>query len=93
MSTARTQSPATNWLAENGPRELEHLFRAIIYHVSTPVLVTDDKGTSRDAEILVFDMNALNAMHLKMHRMAAAVGEHRRSILLPAHGRGPLRVP
>lgn len=37
------------WLEENGPRELEMLFRAIIYHPSVPILVIDDEGTSLDA--------------------------------------------
>jgi len=34
---------------ENGPRELEILFRAILYHPSTPILITDDHGNSREA--------------------------------------------
>jgi PAS domain S-box-containing protein len=37
------------WLLENGPRELELLFRAIVYHPSIPILVTDGEGTSQDA--------------------------------------------
>jgi len=36
---------------ENGPRELELLFRAIVYHPSAPILVADDDGTSRDASV------------------------------------------
>src|SRR5690349_19088366 len=42
-------SPATRWLMENGPRELELLFRAIVYHPSAPILITDDDGNSRHA--------------------------------------------
>jgi PAS domain S-box-containing protein len=34
---------------ENGPRELELLFRAIVYHPSAPILITDDRGNSKDA--------------------------------------------
>ncbi len=47
MSSAA--SPAIRWLVENGPRELELLFRAIVYHPSAPILITDDEGNSRDA--------------------------------------------
>jgi formate hydrogenlyase transcriptional activator len=36
---------------ENGPKELELLFRAIIYHPSAPILITDDDGNSRDASV------------------------------------------
>ena len=36
---------------ENGPGELELLFRAIVYHPSAPVLITDDDGNSKDASI------------------------------------------
>jgi len=41
MSPKGTQSPAGSWLVENGPKELELLFRAIIYHPSTPILIAD----------------------------------------------------
>ena len=33
---------AARWLAENGPSELELLFRAIVYHPATPILIADD---------------------------------------------------
>src|ERR1035437_5297928 len=49
MCPAGLQSPAALWLVENGPRELELLFRAIVYHPSVPILITDDDGSSRDA--------------------------------------------
>ena len=44
-------SPAHDaaWLLENGPRELELLFRAIVYHPSVPILITDDERNYRDA--------------------------------------------
>ena len=51
MSSAGSQSSATRWLVENGPRELELLFRAIIYHPSAPILITDDDGNSKDASV------------------------------------------
>src|SRR5580698_6289199 len=34
--------PAARWLVENGPRELESLFGTIVYHPSTPILITDN---------------------------------------------------
>jgi PAS domain S-box-containing protein len=37
------------WLAENGPRELELLFRAIVFYPSAPILLTDNNRLSRDA--------------------------------------------
>jgi len=42
MSPKGSQSPAHNWLVENGPKELESLFRAIIYHPATPILIADN---------------------------------------------------
>ncbi|MGA8595473.1 MAG: PAS domain S-box protein [Bryobacteraceae bacterium] len=51
MCSAGSESAAARWLAENGPRELELLFRAIVYHPSAPVLITDDDGNSRDASV------------------------------------------
>jgi len=51
MYSAGLESPAARWLVENGPRELEILFRAILYHPSTPILVTDGEGNSRDASV------------------------------------------
>jgi formate hydrogenlyase transcriptional activator len=51
MSSTASQRQASAWLLENGPRELELLFRAIIYHPSAPVLVTDSDGNSRDASV------------------------------------------
>ena len=42
---------ADGWLAENGPKELELLFRAIVYQPSTPLLLTDDDRHSRDASV------------------------------------------
>ena len=49
MSSRSTRSPAARWLVENGPRELELLFRAIVYHPSAPILITDGEGKSWDA--------------------------------------------
>jgi PAS domain S-box-containing protein len=45
------QSQATQWLVENGPQELELLFRAIVFYPSAPLLLTDDDRQSREASI------------------------------------------
>jgi formate hydrogenlyase transcriptional activator len=34
---------STNWLAENGPKELELLFRAVLHQTSAPILLADDQ--------------------------------------------------
>src|SRR5664279_2811282 len=44
-----SQPQAQSWLVENGPRELELLFRAIVYHPSVPILLADGEGNSREA--------------------------------------------
>ena len=44
-----SQSQASRWLEENGPRELELLFRAIVYHPAAPILITDNDRKYRDA--------------------------------------------
>jgi formate hydrogenlyase transcriptional activator len=49
MRSPGAESPTATWLIENGPRELELLFRAIVYHPSAPILITDDSGKSSDA--------------------------------------------
>ena len=51
MSPETSRSPEAIWLAENGPRELELLFRAIVYHPSSPILITDNDGNSKDASV------------------------------------------
>ena len=49
MDSAESPSSTAAWLVENGPKELELLFRAIVYHPSAPLLIADDDGNSRDA--------------------------------------------
>jgi formate hydrogenlyase transcriptional activator len=49
MPSALTQPPVAGWLVENGPRELESLFRAIVYHPSAPILIADNDRHYRDA--------------------------------------------
>ena len=45
----RSVGPAGSWLVENGPKELELLFRAIVYQPSAPILIADNDGNYRDA--------------------------------------------
>ena len=49
MSSTVSRPLAAAWLEENGPRELEQLFKAIIYHPSAPILITDNDRHYRDA--------------------------------------------
>ena len=51
MSSAASTSADTNWLMKNGPRELELLFRTIIFYPSAPIIIADDEGKSMDASV------------------------------------------
>ncbi len=51
MAPEVSPAHAVAWLLENGPRELELLFRAIVYHPSVPILITDDDRNYRDASV------------------------------------------
>ena len=42
---------AANWLIENGPKELEMLFRAIVFYPTAPVVLTDNDRHYREASI------------------------------------------
>jgi PAS domain S-box-containing protein len=46
-----SQPQAAGWLTENGPKELELLFRAIVFHPSVPILLTDSDRHHRDASV------------------------------------------
>jgi formate hydrogenlyase transcriptional activator len=47
---SQASDPGTyTWLLENGPKQLELLFRAIVYHPSAPILIADNHRHSRDA--------------------------------------------
>ena len=49
MVPRASKSQASSWLAENGPRELESLFRAIVHHPSEPILIADNDRHNLDA--------------------------------------------
>jgi len=46
-----SQPRVASWLDEHGPKELELLFRAIVFHPSTPILLADDERRYRDASV------------------------------------------
>src|SRR5579862_8367639 len=45
------QSHAADWLTENGPKELESLFRAVVFHPSAPILIADNERRYQEASI------------------------------------------
>ena len=49
MSSTASLPQSARWLAENGPKELERLFRAIVFHPYAPILLADDDGHYREA--------------------------------------------
>ena len=46
-----SQPQVASWLTENGPKELEHLFRAIVFHPSAPILLADNDRHYREASV------------------------------------------
>ena len=51
MSSAASLLQGNSWLTENGPKELELLFRAIVFNPSTPLLLTDDDRHHQEASV------------------------------------------
>ena len=49
MYPARARSPQARWLVENGPREIELLFRAIVCHRAAPILIVDNDRNYQEA--------------------------------------------
>ncbi len=49
MCPKGSRAQAGRWLAENGPKALEALFRAIVFHPSAPILIADDEGNYQEA--------------------------------------------
>jgi PAS domain S-box-containing protein len=46
-----SQPQVAGWLAENGPKELEGLFRAIVFHPSVPLLLADNNRHNLEASV------------------------------------------
>jgi formate hydrogenlyase transcriptional activator len=49
LASQGSQTQASPWLLENGPRELELLFRTIVFHPSAPILIADNDRNYREA--------------------------------------------
>lgn len=49
VRSATPQSPVIHWLEEHGQRELELLFRAVVFHQAVRIGTTDDDGRSQGA--------------------------------------------
>jgi PAS domain S-box-containing protein len=49
LASEVSQAQGAGWLLENGPRELELLFRAIVFHPSVPILIADNERNYREA--------------------------------------------
>jgi formate hydrogenlyase transcriptional activator len=50
-SVMASQPQVAVWLAENGPKELEGLFRAIVFHPSVPLLLADNDRHNLEASV------------------------------------------
>jgi formate hydrogenlyase transcriptional activator len=51
MTSTASQPQANGWLKEHGPKELESLFRAIVFHPSAPILIADNNRQYQEASI------------------------------------------
>jgi len=51
LNSTVSQPVAIRWLTENGPKELELLLRAVIFHPSTPILIADNDRRYRDVSV------------------------------------------
>ncbi len=50
-SRAEPRVALSPWLAENGLRELQSLFRAVVFHPSSPILIADDDRNYQEASV------------------------------------------
>ncbi len=46
-----SRPPLSHWLEENGPRELQALFRAVVFHPASPILIADDDRNYQEASV------------------------------------------
>ena len=51
MNSTASQPVAIRWLTDNGPKELELLLRAVIFHPSTPILIADNDRRYQEASV------------------------------------------
>lgn len=100
MASEISPAPVTNWLLEHGPRELELLFRTIVYHPSVPILIVDNERNSQDASVGAGKLLGLSRDQIIGHRMddfAAAgskprISEMWRAFLGQGEKEGTLRL-
>ncbi len=102
MCSVRSLSSAPGWLLENGPKELDRLFRAIVYHPSAVLLLsgTNDpipSGAKNSALYLLdIDGNIVawysSAARTYGYQDDEATGRHL-SMLYPAEDALPVRLP
>jgi formate hydrogenlyase transcriptional activator len=51
LTSTASEPYGNSWLFENGPKELEMLFRAIVFYPSAPIFLTDNDRRYRDASV------------------------------------------
>src|SRR6202790_3931190 len=51
LNSTASQPQTSRWLVEHGPKELELLLRAVVFHPSAPILIADDDRQYREASI------------------------------------------
>ncbi|QOY88966.1 sigma 54-interacting transcriptional regulator [Paludibaculum fermentans] len=51
QSRPEPQAVLSPWLVENGLRELQSLFRAVVFHPSSPILIADDDRNYQEASV------------------------------------------
>lgn len=55
---------AVSWITANGPRELEQLFRAVVYHHTVPILITDNDRRCHEASIGAAKLFGIPRQHI-----------------------------
>jgi formate hydrogenlyase transcriptional activator len=51
LNSVASPPETAHWLVEHGPKELEQLFRAIVFHPSVPILLTDNNRRYQEASV------------------------------------------
>lgn len=100
MSSAGVSPSASRWLAENGPRELELLFRAVVFLPSAPIVITDDEARYQEASAGVARLLGIPRQNLQGHTlqdfappaMKPVVEEMWRSFLANGEKEGTLQL-
>jgi PAS domain-containing protein len=72
MGSANVRHQNAEWLAENGPRELELLLRVVLYHSSQPILVADNDRRCLDSSFGASKLLRLSRDQLITRRMESS---------------------